>query len=290
MSSTAIQWFGSALGHVAPSWAARLAQHVAITPGAVARRFWLPASPRLAPEPVTFRFGLAGLRWGEGPRRVLAIHGWQGHAAQFQSIAEHLVPQGFQLIAIDGPAHGRSPGEWATPLLFSDAIEEAAAEIGPTHAVIGHSMGGAASLIALARSLHASRAVVLAAPSSLRRVLLGIAHRLGLPRIATRRFLERMERLGGSALDSVDAEALARHVHQPVMVVHDRDDRIIPFSEGARLADLLPAAQLHETRGLGHGRVLKDAGVAQALASFLMQPAQTFTQTTRQYAGNLIAA
>ncbi|MGZ5446135.1 MAG: alpha/beta hydrolase [Thermoanaerobaculia bacterium] len=45
--------------------------------------------------------------WGEGPA-VLLVHGWGGHAAQFQSFVEPLVRAGFRAIAFDAPSHGSS--------------------------------------------------------------------------------------------------------------------------------------------------------------------------------------
>src|SRR5690606_37822905 len=75
-------------------------------------------------EPVTFRFALAGLRWGrEGPL-VLALHGWEGRAAQFRTLAARLVPMGYRVLALDAPAHGRSPGREADPVVFADALQE----------------------------------------------------------------------------------------------------------------------------------------------------------------------
>ena len=83
----------------------------------------------------------------------LALHGWEGRAAQFQPLASRLVPLGFQVVALDAPAHGRSPGREADPVVFADALQEAAAELGDVHAVVGQSMGGASVLYALSRGL-----------------------------------------------------------------------------------------------------------------------------------------
>lgn len=249
----------------------------ALFPGAVAewarRRAMRPARPAARPEPpeaepLTFRFGLAGLRWGSSGPRILALHGWQGRAAQFRHLAAALVPAGFQLIAVDGPAHGRSPGREANPSAMADALLEVGVETGPVHAVIGHSMGGAASLYALAQGLEAERAVVLGAPAAVQDVLRRISLGLGLPRRAEALFFRAMERRNGVPNDTLDIARLAARIDAPVLVVHDRSDRAVPYEDGQRIVEATGGLLL-ATEGLGHNGILRDALVAQRIARFL---------------------
>jgi pimeloyl-ACP methyl ester carboxylesterase len=246
-------------------------------PAAVAewarRRAMRPQRGRDRPDPpeaetLTFRFGLSGLRWGTAGPRVLALHGWQGRASQFRMLAAALVPAGFQLIALDGPAHGRSPGREANPSMMADALLEAAVETGPLHAVIGHSMGGAAALYAAAQGLPADRAVVLGAPAAVSDVLRRISRGLGLPARAERLFYGAMERRNGVPNELLDIERLAGSLRQPVLVVHDREDRAVPFADGQRIADATGGLML-ATTGLGHSGILRDPMVAQRIRRYL---------------------
>lgn len=264
MSASTIRPFGHLLGTLFPELAARLAVRLATTPQ---RRRIARALPAGA-EPVTLRFGLAGLRWGSHGPRVLALHGWEGQATQFAPLAEHLCAAGFQVIALDGPAHGHSPGRHADPVAFADALLESAPELGELHGVIGHSMGGGAVMHALAHGLRARRAVVVSAPSAYVDVLHRIAGSIGLPPAATARFVAWMERLTGLPVGQLDIAQFARDSGTPVLVVHDRGDRIVPFADGCRIADVA-GARLHATEGLGHARLLRDTGVANAVAGFL---------------------
>ena len=54
-----------------------------------------------------------------------------------------------------------------------------------------------------------------------------------------------------------------------MLVLHDEGDEIIPFAEGQQIVDAWPGAQLHATRGLGHNRILRDAGVIQSAVEFI---------------------
>lgn len=245
-----------------PEFTARLMRRFATRP--------TRARPKAAPpgaEPVTFRFGLAGLRWGDRGPRILAVHGWEGRASQFRGLGERLAARGYQLIAIDAPAHGRSAGAEANPIVFADALVEAAAEIGPLHAVVGHSMGGAAALLAQSRGLRVARSVAIAAPAALSDVLKRMSRHVGLPARAAKRFFAQMQRHAGEPVEGIDVTALAA-VHGAALVVHDRDDLVIPFADGERIARTLQA-ELVETHGLGHKGVLRADAVLDRIAIFL---------------------
>jgi pimeloyl-ACP methyl ester carboxylesterase len=82
----------------------------------------------------------------------------------------------------------------------------------------------------------------------------------------------RLEERYGLALDEIDGTLFAPFVRAPVLVVHDHDDREVPFEHGARLAAALPHAALLETHGLGHRRVLKDANVIAEVTRFVASP------------------
>jgi hypothetical protein len=80
----------------------------------------------------------------------------------------------------------------------------------------------------------------------------------------------RLEARVGIAMDALDVSALApRGDAAPVLVVHDRRDAEVPFASGAAIAGAWPGARLLATEGLGHRRVLRDAGVIEAAVSFV---------------------
>lgn len=255
------------LGRVAPDAAAGIARRLLMRP----RRHGLPPHEAAAladAEPVTFRFGLGGLRWGTQGPRVLALHGWEGRPTQFATLVPPLLARGYQVIALDAPAHGRSPGEEAHPVAFAQAVVEAASELRGVDAFIGHSMGGGAGLYALALGLRVEAMVTIAAPAALRAVLERFAGAIALPAPATERFIATVGRHAGVPADEVDA-ALRDVRPARALVVHDTDDREVPAADAERLAAALPEAELMLTRGLGHRRILRDPALAEAVAAFI---------------------
>lgn len=96
---------------------------------------------------------LAGLRWQQGPIRVLALHGWLDNANSFVPLAPYL--DGLDLIAVDFPGHGLSPQRPPECRYhFDDYVFDVLAALDALGweraALLGHSLGGAVASIAAA--------------------------------------------------------------------------------------------------------------------------------------------
>jgi pimeloyl-ACP methyl ester carboxylesterase len=256
------------LGPVLPRVSARLARQLFTRPHRHA-----PPERELAVERSGQRInlgeGVSALRWGRGPR-ILAIHGWEGRATQWGLLAELATTAGFEVIAIDAPAHGHSTGNHTNILEFVRVLLEADRRHGPFVGVVGHSMGGAAAALALASGLRAERAVLISSPSSIERVLRGFASHVQLAPQAEQAFFAELERTVGHAAEDLDIAALAaRH---PALLLHSRDDREVPFSESEAIDWAWPHAELLAFDGLGHRRILRDGGVIGAAVDFVTEP------------------
>jgi pimeloyl-ACP methyl ester carboxylesterase/DNA-binding CsgD family transcriptional regulator len=69
---------------------------------------------------------------------------------------------------------------------------------------------------------------------------------------------------------SMDVRAALAHVVAPTLVVHNRQDQVIPASAGEELAALLPDARLHLLDGNEHDPFIRDAGsVVEVLLAFV---------------------
>ncbi len=261
---------GQLIGHLMPATAGRLAAELATRPRV--RTAHSPAGPDVGGEAVAFRYGLKGVRWGQVGPALLALHGWEGHPLQFRTIAATLAARGFRVFSLTGPGHPSSGSRVAHPGLFADLLYEAAAEVGPVRALIGHSMGAGAAAMAIAEGLAVDRAVLIASPAGFDTVLGRIAADLGLPDTARARFFRQMEKCTGRVLAHARAEHLLPRLELPLLVVHDEHDPLVPYRDAERIVRLAPRAELHTTRGLGHMRILKDAAVALEIASFIGRP------------------
>jgi pimeloyl-ACP methyl ester carboxylesterase len=264
------------VGSVAPEIAARWAETIFCTP------------PRHAPRSgdeafldtgrhFTVRSGredLAGWEWGSG-RAVLLTHGWGSRAGRFSPMARTLVESGYRVVAYDQPAHGRSTGRLASLIEFAHALRAVSDAAGEVYAVVGHSLGGAAAVLAVRDGLAIERIVLVATPSDVTRFSTAFADHLRIPpgaRTAMRRNLE--VRLN-ARWDDLHLPTIARRLRTPVLLVHDRTDTDVPFHHAEEIAAAWPGARVMATEGLGHRAILRDSAVARAAVAFLGEAAPT---------------
>jgi pimeloyl-ACP methyl ester carboxylesterase len=281
---SALRRFNAIAGRVTPGLTAHVARRLLMTPHEHEPRAWERPALESAKR-VTFRFGLSGLHWGDQGPVVLMMHGWEGRPTQFRYFIEPLLAAGRQVIALDAPAHGETPGEEAHPMAFAMALQEAAVEIRNLEAVIGHSMGAGAAAIALANGLSAERAVLIAGPSSVQAVLEQFAESIGLPTTARPRFIRAVERHTGVPVDEISVKGLAKRLrHVEALIVHDRDDTAVPFAHATAALRAWPQARLLQTKGLGHWRVLTDKTVVDEVTRFLTQTQAPLARPSQKFA------
>ncbi|AMP01481.1 alpha/beta hydrolase fold family protein [Collimonas arenae] len=205
----------------------------------------------------------------ENAPQLLMTHGWGGWGLQLVTLAEALGAAGWAVVLIDQPAHGRSAAWRSTLPQFARALNYAAARLGRVQAVVGHSMGGAAACIAAANGLALRKLILISAPISMIQVTHEYATTFGLREKLRASMVSYLEGREGMVFERMDAIHTAPRINASTLVVHDREDAIVPYSAAQTLIENLPDAQLLETSGLGHRRVLKDPGVIHAVMQFL---------------------
>jgi pimeloyl-ACP methyl ester carboxylesterase len=265
--------FYSVVQTLSPSLAARLALRMFLTPP---RRKLDPDDAPIVAQAVRTLVPVGAdaftkWAWGEGAPVVVVLHGWGSHAARFGNFIAPLRAAGFTVVGIDAPAHGASPGRTSDLPRFRDSLVEVLRAHQPVHAVIGHSLGGAATLTMLAETqeFHPRKICLFNVPSDMDYILESFAMMLGLRTRALARLRARFARKFGREARAISITAAAPHVRVPVMVVHDEDDNVAPIAQGHALAAVLPHATVLLTRGLGHSGALRDARTIERVVAFL---------------------
>jgi len=258
------------LSAVAPSLAASVAERSFLTP---------PRHPQPAYEATALasarvsRIGagtpITAWTWGHGPA-VLLVHGWGGRGAQLAHFVAPLMARGYSVVTFDAPGHGQSPAPRSSLVAFAEAIRAVSRALGPVRGVIAHSIGAAASAVALRDGLRADAAVFLAPPADLTLHADMILETLGFGRRARELMQERVERRLGVSWSTLDVATFAPAMRTPLLVIHDRDDAEVPWQEGAIIAQAWPGATLSTTSGLGHRRLLRDREVVAESVSFAL--------------------
>ena len=223
---------------------------------------------------------LAAWEWNvTGPRgTALLVHGWSGNASQLSSFVAPLVARGHHVLAIDLPSHGANDGHFVTLPMMADTVLDLGHRLRP-RIVIAHSLGASASIYALTQGLAPERLVALAPPARLPPYLAHFTQQMGLSDAMLERLLARVEQLIRRPVEELD---LLRHAsklgHVRALIVHDRDDVVVPAASSAELVALWPAARLVTTEGLSHDRIRRDPKVVEEVVEFASPSTQPRTQ------------
>jgi pimeloyl-ACP methyl ester carboxylesterase len=260
------------LSHASPKTASKVAMDLFMTP----RRFRTPERERAliaGATPFDVRLGDANTikawSWGEGPLVVL-VHGWEGRGSQLSAFVPPLVADGYRVVAFDAPGHGASDGNRSSLPHFTYALRgvvDAVAQ--PVHAIIAHSLGCAATALALKEGLLANRLVFIAPPLEpvdyTRRFgqILNLGDDIieGLQRRIEERFMRKWS--------DYSLALTAREMTAPLLIIHDRDDRETYWSEGNALAEAWAGARLISTEALGHRKVLREPALIEEARKFV---------------------
>ena len=264
------------LSAVAPALAYRLAWKLFITPRRLPVKDWeTPALAAARRRTVAHETGpVAVYEWGPaaGPAVVL-VHGWEHRASFWRAWVQPLVAAGYRVVALDGPAHGASAGRQVTLVGFGRVVQAVVDTVGEVRAIVAHSFGGASVAglpVRLPTGEPLPRLVLLSTPEGPRAVAGRFADFLHLSNDFVVWFAQNVERATGRSAESFAAAATGPTMGaEKVLVLHDEDDEIIPISEGRQIAAAWPGAVMHATRGLGHTRILRDAGVVQSALAFI---------------------
>jgi dipeptidyl aminopeptidase/acylaminoacyl peptidase len=175
---------------------------------------------------------------------VLVMHGWGANASLLVSSAVPLVDEGFAVLLVDARCHGASEDEAFTSLpRFAEDIEVGldwlalTPQVDATRmAVIGHSVGAGAALLSATRRADIRAVISISAfahPYEVMRRFLATHH---IPYFAVGWYvLRHVQHVIGVRFDDIAPLRSIAHVRCPVLLVHGKDDDMVPFEDARRL-------------------------------------------------------
>lgn len=261
-------------GRLAPKHTADRAARLFATPFASSRSRALATPGDAAMQRGELRIGgerIATYVWGDPVTQpyVLLAHGWSSFGLRYQPWVEGLRAQGYAVVTFDQPGHGRSSGRLCTLPEFAATIRAVGRHYGEAALAVGHSLGGAALVLAQDEDWHAQRLVLVAPAADMRDAASRYFRFVRLGEHLRQAFYDWLLRRTGISVEQLEVHRYLPALGQPALVVHDLDDADVPWSEGERYARYLPGARLLSTQGLGHRRVLDAPAVIAASLAFL---------------------
>jgi pimeloyl-ACP methyl ester carboxylesterase len=207
--------------------------------------------------------------WGHGPT-VLFIHGWGGRGTQVCSHVEALNQAGFKVVGLDLPAHGESTGSHTNYIGMSTAITAILKNIDNLHSVITHSFGGLLFAHTYQDMLPLKNIVFICPPKSYQTAFDFFSKTLPLPREITNQIINTVK--DATTEDTYSKFITVKNVMritQPVLVVHDKNDDVVPFTDGEEVAKNIKNCIFYASEGLGHHRILHDQEIIKVITKFI---------------------
>lgn len=275
----------AALGRMAPELAGRIATGAFSSTRALgthpddvlplgARRFDVPGDPDIR----------GGYVWGEDGPAALLVHGWGTDSSSMHGLVAPLRALGYRVAAFDAPGHGVSEGTQATMTQFTRATGAVLDALGDVRVIVAHSLGSIAAVGAAARRLElAVESLMFIAPTC---TLTGVLERwsrseLRLWRPIVEGIYRELRRRNGVPVSHWDVVGLGENLDCPVLVIHDPQDDVVPYSEAEAIAVGLRNARLEAAPGYGHIGILMAPAVKDLIAAFAARHASSGPKAVR---------
>lgn len=196
---------------------------------------------------------------------VLLVHGWESNAGSMGAIAKALGNDGYRVIAIDLPAHGKSNLRYANLMSCREALRALIYHLNPTEpfTVIGHSFGSAVTTFALTGSRYeVDHFIMLTSPNRLIDIFNEFKNMIGLREQAYQYVLNKAKNILNERVETLSVEDKLNHVRaKRITILHDINDKVLPYANSLRIGSKLPQAELITLKDVGHYRMLWNEAV-----------------------------
>ena len=217
---------------------------------------------------------ITGWRWNHpADKKVLIVHGFESSVTNFDDYIGLLIKKGYEVLAFDAPAHGRSGGKTITAPLYKDTIKEINKLYGPIDSFIAHSFGGLAVSLALEEIKHTdfTKLVLIAPATETEGAIDSFFKTIRLDDPLVREEFEKVIiKEAGVNSSWYSIRRAMNNIRAKTLWLHDHEDDTTPISDAIKVQQ-----ENHRninfvfSTGLGHRRIYRDNKVQKAILDFL---------------------
>ncbi len=210
-------------------------------------------------------------RWGNGPKKVLFLHGWMSHSQRWKPYVDRLDLNEYSVYAIDAPGHGMAKGNHLNLEIYRKAIVQAIEKAGIIDTLISHSLGGLVVAYSYLhdKNLPVKRFVIMGSPSGMDVIFTYFQELLGTSERVMHALKEKANSILKVPHQEIFMENFFRNVEKPLLVVHDKTDTITPFEPIEKALQQHKNIETLFTEGLKHD--LKSEEVYDSVISYIQQ-------------------
>ncbi len=199
--------------------------------------------------------GTAYYKWGSGDKVALFNHGWESETSRWTTYINHYVNKGYTVIASDAPSHGLSTSKLFNLNLYAQSLAPLIKEYQPS-IIIGHSAGGFVSILTGHElpEYQAEKYILLAPNNNIKDIFTTFKNLVGMSDIVYETLLAMTPDINPNknTIDYYIAEKLIKSIKVPIVIIHDKGDSILKYSESKKLAEMYDNITLYSTEEYGH--------------------------------------
>jgi pimeloyl-ACP methyl ester carboxylesterase len=192
-------------------------------------------------------------KWDGTKETVLLLHGWESNVFRWRNLIEVLKEENYNVIAFDAPGHGYSSGSLFNVPLYNSCAEKVIATYHPKY-IVGHSVGGMTSLYNQYKNPTNSieKIISLGAPSELSEIMSNYQNLLKFNLTVLSGIEAYFIKKFKFTIDDFSTSKMAKDISTKGLLIHDKFDKIAPYSSSKRVHENWKNSTLISTEGLGH--------------------------------------
>ncbi|WCO02410.1 alpha/beta hydrolase [Psychroserpens ponticola] len=193
-------------------------------------------------------------RWLGKRDTILLAHGWESNSFRWKELIVKLRALDYNIIALDAPAHGRSSGKRFNAVIYSECINVVAKKFN-AKIIIGHSVGGMATTFFQHKYQLPTieKLILLGSPSNFVSVFSRYVNMMGYNMRTSKSMDVIIQERFNNKPEHFNAAKFSESITAKGLLIHDKFDAIIPYSDAEDFRNFYKNAKLITTEGFGHG-------------------------------------
>jgi len=216
-------------------------------------------------------FRIQTYKWGNGSKKVMMVHGWEGQAGNFSDIIKQLLKEDFTIYSFDGPSHGFSSRGATSLFEFTDLVGHLIQKF-EVNKLISHSFGGVATIYALANnpSLSIDKYALLTTPNKFADRIDAVAEKVGISQKIKSRLVQRLSKETGLDILNLQVSDFVKDANvKKALIIHDVYDKVLPIHQSREVNEVWEVSELIEVQNTGHFGILRNQEVIIKVTEFL---------------------
>jgi len=204
---------------------------------------------------------------------IFLVHGWDSNAGSLSKFAFELEERNYRVISFDLPGHANSKSEYTNLYECKEAFKKLIEFINPQEpfTIISHSFGSVMTAFTMAEINYTiDKFVFLTTPNSLLEIFTNFKNFVGITDRTFSFMLNNVNKLLKEDVHDISVEEKLKHISfTKLLLVHDKKDKILPYSNSEEVLKSTKNTELKSYERIGHYRMLWNDNVLEDTLTFI---------------------